>query len=135
MQTTTNWSGFSTLSGPRVTTWLYDGLRGWLTNKLYAGSNGPVYAYTPAGRLQARTWVRTDAYNNPISTTYGYDAAGGLTNIVYSDTTSSVTNRYNRLGQLISVAGNGMVDSLKYNLAEQLLSESFSGVKGLIIRE
>src|SRR6202012_5805167 len=45
MKTMTNWSGFSTLTGARVTTWNYDGQRGWLTSKAYPDSHGPAYTY------------------------------------------------------------------------------------------
>ena len=127
MQTMTNWSSFGSLAGARVTTWIYDGQRGWLNSKTYADGNGPSYTYTAAGRLLSRTWVRTDGSGNPITTTYAYDTAGGLINTLYSDGTPCVTNGYNRLGQLVSVVCNGMTDSLTYNLAGQLLGESISG--------
>jgi RHS repeat-associated protein len=123
----TNWSGFSTGSGPRMTTWIYDGQRGWLTNKVYADGTGPAYSYTPAGRLQSRTWMRSDTNGNPISTAYLYDTAGSLTNIYYSDGTPAVTNSYDRLGRLNSVVCNGMTETLTYNLANELLADSFSG--------
>ncbi len=121
MATMTNWSGFSTLTGARVTTWNYDSQRGWLDSKTYADGHGPSYTYTPAGRLQTRAWVRG------TTTSYAYDNAGVVTNILYSDSTPAVTNVYNRLGQLASVTCNGMTDTLTYNLASQLLTESFSG--------
>src|SRR6185312_11327931 len=55
----TNWSGFSGGTGVRVTTWQYDGYRGFLTNKLYDGSvQGPSYTYKPSGRLWTRLWAR-----------------------------------------------------------------------------
>ena len=43
-------------TGAAVTTWNYDPYQGFLTNKAYADGNGPVYTYTPAGRLLSRTW-------------------------------------------------------------------------------
>jgi RHS repeat-associated protein len=121
MQTMTNWSCFSTLAGARVTTWNYDPYRGWLTSKAYADGQGPSYSYTPAGRLVSRTWARG------VTTAYAYDSAGGLTNIVYSDSTPGVTNSYDCLGRLSSVACGEMTDTLTYNYANQLLSESFTG--------
>jgi RHS repeat-associated protein len=127
MKTMTNWSGFSTLAGARVTTWKYDGYRGWLTNKVYADGQGPSYNYTSAGRLQKRIWARPVG-DQPLATTYGYNSAGSLSNVVYSDgTTPAVTNKYDRLGRLTSVVCKGMTDTLTYNLANQLLGESFSG--------
>jgi hypothetical protein len=62
--------------------------------KVYADTNGTVYAYTPEGRLATRLWARG------ISTTYGYDACcGALTNISYSDDTPSVSFTHDRLGR------------------------------------
>ena len=129
MSTMTAWSGFAagTGTGARVTTWNYDPYRGFLTNKAYADGLGPVYAYTPGGRLASRTWARTDTNNNPIVTTYGYDLTGSLTNIVYTNGTPCVTNSYDRLGRLSTVLQNGMTDTLNYNLAGGLLGETFSG--------
>jgi hypothetical protein len=54
--------------------------------------------------------------------------AGDLTNILYSDSiTPGVTNSYDRIGRLKSVVCNGMTDTLSHNLANELVSESFSG--------
>ena len=126
MQTMTNWSNFSTSAGARVTTWNYDVYRGWLTNKAYADGNGPVYTCTSAGRLSSRTWARTVG-GQPLDTTYTYDNAGSLTNVVYSDSTPSVTNNYDRLGRLTQIGGPSSTESLTYNLANEPLGESFSG--------
>jgi RHS repeat-associated protein len=122
LQTMTNWSNFGGGSiGARVTTWNYNANRGWLTSKAYADGTGPSYTYTSAGRLHTRAWIRG------VTTTYGYDNAGGLTSVSYSDATPSVVNGYDRLGRLNSVACNSMTDTLTYNLANELLGESFSG--------
>ncbi|MGA2854442.1 MAG: hypothetical protein ABSE90_09990, partial [Verrucomicrobiota bacterium] len=129
MKTMTNWSNYSGSQGARVTTWNYDSQRGWLTSKAYPdaatgapGTAGPSYTYTAANRLQTRTWARG------ITTTYKYDNAGGLTNVIYSDlTTPSVTNVYDRLGRLSNVSWTNITDTLSYNLANELLGESFSG--------
>jgi RHS repeat-associated protein len=123
MQTMTNWSGGLGGAGARVTTWNYDIYRGFLTNKVYdGGAAGPSYTYTPAGRLASRIWARG------ITTSYGYDGAGGLTNVSYSDgVTPGVTNNYDRLGRVSTIICNGMTNTLAYNLANQLLNESFSG--------
>ena len=121
MQTMTNWSGGLGGTGARVTTWNYDANRGWLTSKVYADGNGPSYSYTAAGRLASRNWVRG------VTTTFTYDMSGSLTNVSYSDSTPSVTNSYDRLGRLNSVICNGMTDTLTYNLANELLGESFAG--------
>ncbi|MDR3574548.1 MAG: RHS repeat-associated core domain-containing protein [Anaerolineaceae bacterium] len=121
MQKMTNWSDYAAHSGPRVTTWNYDSQRGWLTSKAYDDGHGPSYTYTPAGRLASRTWVRG------VTTSYAYDAAGSLTNILYSDTTPSVTNSYDRLGHLTQQSTKDYQLNSTYNLAGELLAESFSG--------
>lgn len=123
MLTMTNWSNFSVNSGARVTTWNYDANRGWLDGKTYdSGTPGPAYTYTPAGRLASRTWARG------ITTSYAYDNAGSLTNVSYNDgVTPGVTNAYDRLGRLSTATWNGITDTLAYNLANQLLSESYTG--------
>jgi RHS repeat-associated protein len=130
MKTMTNWSNYSSIAGARVTTWNYDSQRGWLTGKIYdGGPPGPSYTYTAAGRLQDRSWVRG------VVTTYKYSVAGDLTNVLYSDSTPAVTNNYDRLGRVSSVLNNGMTDTLAYNLANELLGETFSGgtLNGLAI--
>ncbi len=130
MMTMTNWSSFGTTSGARVTTWKYDGARGWLTNKVYDGSSpGPAYQYTSAGRLYKRTWARG------VTTTYGYDFGGLLNSVTYSDSTPGVTTAYDRLGRKSSITWNAMTDSLTNNLANQLVDESFAGgnLNGLTI--
>jgi RHS repeat-associated protein len=121
VKTMTNWTDFNTLAGARVTTWNYDGQRGWLTNKSYADGHGPSYSYTGAGRLVSRMWVRG------VTTTYQYDAAGSITNINYSDSTPTIATTYDRFGRKKSTVCNGMTDSITYNLANQLLGETFSG--------
>ena len=127
LKTMTNWSDFSGGSGARVTTWKYDAYRGFLTNKVYDGNHaGPSYTYTPAGRLLTRTWART-AGGQPLVTTYGHDNAGGLTSVSYSDGTPGVTYTYDRLGRQSTLVRNGMTDTLTYNLANELWTESFSG--------
>jgi RHS repeat-associated protein len=149
MRTMTNWTNFSTSSGARVTTWNYDQCRGWLTNKDYPdpitgnppatpGTNGPVYSYTPGGRLSSRTWHRLGNGGNPIVTSYTYgfndgvsgDEDGDLVAIGYSNdplNTPSVTYGYDRLGRQnqATVAGASTTTSF-YDLAGELLGESFS---------
>ena len=111
-------------TGTRVTTWNYHPQRGWLTSKTYDNSvAGPSYQYTYAGRLATRTWARG------ITTTYHHDDnAYDLTSISYSDNTAPTVNyTYDRLGRQTNAVWNGITDTLTYNLANELLSESFSG--------
>jgi len=122
MKTMTNWSGFASGSGARVTTWNYDGYRGFLTNKVYDGNTaGPGYAYTAAGRLKTRTWARG------VTTTYGYTTAGDLQTASYSDSTPGLTNGYDRRGRQTTATNGIVVCTLAYNDAGQLLGESYSG--------
>lgn len=132
MTSMTNWSGFAGGAGARVTTWNYNAYRGWPDSKQYADGQGPSYAYTPAGRLQTRTWARTVG-GQPLTTTYSYDNSGAVTNITYSDSTPGITNTYDRLGRQATVVQDGMTSTFAYNTASEPLSESFSGgIKGSV---
>ena len=111
----------ATSGGSRVTTWFFDAYRGFLTNKVYAGSNGPSYSYTAAGRLASRLWARG------TNTTYYYNTAGELGTNVYSDGTPGVTNAYDRLGRKSSVVCGATTTSFVYDLANDVLSESYTG--------
>jgi len=121
MQTMTTWTNFGNGTGASVTTWNYDAYRGWLSSKTYNDGTGPFYTYTAGGQLKTRTWARG------VTTTYTYDQAGRLATIVYSDSTPAVTNAYDKLGRMIAVTNNSMVDIFTYNLAGQVLTESYSG--------
>jgi RHS repeat-associated protein len=121
MKTMTTWTNFAAATGAATTTWNYDPLRGFMTNKAYADGRGPIYSYTPAGRLRTRTWARG------IMAIYSYDNAGELSTINYSDTTPAVTKSYDRLGRLVAVISGSMTDRMAYNDADQLLGETYSG--------
>lgn len=122
MKTMKTWQNFAGNNGVATTIWTYSGQRGFLTVKTNGdGSPGISYSYTPAGRLQTRTWARG------IVTTYGYDAGGSLTNISYSDSTPAVAYAFDRMGRQSTIVCNGMTDTLTYNLANQVLGESYSG--------
>ena len=121
MKTMTNWSGFASGAGARVTTWNYDGQRGFLTNKVYADGKGTSYGYTAAGRLQNRLWARG------TNTVYSYNAAGDLSSVKYSDATAGMTNGYDRLGRQVTVTNGATVCVENYNDAGELLTESYNG--------
>ncbi|NWK55087.1 RHS repeat-associated core domain-containing protein [Verrucomicrobiaceae bacterium N1E253] len=90
------------------TEWVYDPLRGWLSEKNYDGESSPGdgaaqqggaqanstadYTYTAAGRLKTRTWERG------VTTTYTYDA-GMLAKTDYSDSTPDVEQVYDHFGR------------------------------------
>jgi RHS repeat-associated protein len=116
----TNWSGFPN-GGARVTTWNYSPYRGWLDNKRHPDSQGPSYTYTAAGRLNTRTWARA------VTTTYGYDYAGALSTINYSDSTPAVSYTRDRLGRPRTVLWSGITATFTNNLAGELMGEIYSG--------
>jgi len=119
LKSMTNWASFVGGTGARATLWNYNAYRGWLDNKRYADNTGPAYAYTGAGRLKTRTWARG------ITTSYGYNSAGGLVWTDYSDGTADVTNGYDRRGRLIATTNGTVACNLAYDDANQLLSENF----------
>jgi YD repeat-containing protein len=86
-----------------------------------ATTNGSVYGYTDAGRLQSRLWQRG------ITTTYSYNTAGDLWKVNYSDNTPALTNNYDRRGRLSSVLQTNRTVSWTYNDADRPLTESISG--------
>jgi RHS repeat-associated protein len=115
----TNWTVFPS-TGERVTTWNYDGYRGFLTNKVYAGETDTTadYEYTSAGRLWKRHWERG------VSTTNSYNFAGDLQTVDYSDSTADISFGYDRRGRQTGVTNGTAVTSLNYNDAGQLLTET-----------
>jgi RHS repeat-associated protein len=129
MTTMTNWSDFAANSGQRVTTWVFDPYRGFLTNKTDAANQAVSYTFTGAGRLASRLWARG------TNTTYLYNTAGDLGTNFYSDGTPGVTNAYNRLGQKTNVMHGATSTSFVYDLANDMLSESNSGgvLNGLMV--
>jgi hypothetical protein len=100
-----------------VTTWKYDGYRGFMTNKLYHGTNGPIYSYTKAGRLASRVWARD------LTATYAYDDAGDLQSVDYSDATPDVTYAYDRRGRPAQITG-ATTNDFAYTAAGLLLAEN-----------
>ena len=121
MQTMTTWTNFATSSGAAVTTWNYDGYRGFLTSKAYADGTGPNYSYTAAGRLSTRTWVRG------TNTVYVYTSAGDLSAVSYSDSTPGMIYGYDRLGRQIVVTNGTTVCNWTYNDAGEPLTEAYTG--------
>jgi YD repeat-containing protein len=120
MRTMTNWSAFPS-GGARVTTWSYDPYRGFLIAKTDASNNAVSYSYTPAGRLASRTWARG------TNAAYVYNTAGALYTVSYSDGTAGLTNSYDRLGRISSVVCGATTTSFAYDLANDVLSESYLG--------
>jgi RHS repeat-associated protein len=125
MKTLTTWQNFAADTGKSVTTWNYNAQRGWLDNKRYADSTGPGYTYKPSGRLFTRTWARG------VSTTYGYNNAGDVSGLTYSDTTTNVTFGYDRLGRPKTRTDAAGVCNWTYHASGQLQDELY--VSGLLI--
>ncbi|HEX3718794.1 MAG TPA: type IV secretion protein Rhs, partial [Verrucomicrobiae bacterium] len=86
-----------------------------------AASHSVSYTYTPGGRLASRTWARG------TNATYAYNTAGSVASVVYSDSTPGLTNTYDRFGRKVSVLCGATTTSFAYNLANEVLSESYSG--------
>ncbi len=98
-QPTLDSNGVPTNAGGSLTTWTYSPTRGFLTRKEYHDGNGTDYTYTPAGRLQTRTWARG------VVTTYGYDR-GLLETVSYTNdpaNTPGVVYDYDVFGRVQTV--------------------------------
>ena len=105
-----------------LTQWKYDNPTGLLTNKLYADCHGPSYTYTPDGKLASRLWARG------ILTSYAYDMAGFLSDVIYSDSTPSIVSAYDRLGHLISAMNSVSTNVYSYSSGTlDLTSETQNG--------
>ena len=100
------------------TRWLYDAATGLLTNKVYADGKGPAYTYTSDGKLLTRTWARG------IVTTYGYDVAGQLETVSYSDNTPGTAFSYDRIGHQTTITDGTGSRIFTYNDALQLAAET-----------
>jgi RHS repeat-associated protein len=132
MRTMKTWQKFAADSGAATTRWNYDLYRGWLASKDYPdastgqppvqeGTGGPTYTYTGAGRASTRVWKRG------ITTTYGYNNAGDLATISYSDSTPRTTYGYDRQGRRTQAVRNGITTAIIFNGAAQPLTESYTG--------
>jgi RHS repeat-associated protein len=104
--TVTNSSLFLPNSSVDVTRWLYDGATGLLTNKVFADGLGPIYTYTPDGKLSSRLWTRG------VLTVYAYDAAGSLVSVAYSGDTPGTTYSVDRLGNTVSITDASGIHAL-----------------------
>lgn len=128
MGTMTTWRSFSAGQGqtPATTLWTYDQYSGLLKTKSYAGSAGPTFKYTAAGRLKERHWVRTIS-SVPVKSFYTYTDAGDLDTVTYNDSvTPSVDQNYDRAGRLKTVTHDGTI-TLNYKNVGALESEVYAG--------
>ncbi len=109
----------TTASG--TTTWAYDPVTGLLASKTDADEKAVEWSYTLAGRVDTRTGARN------LVTDYGYDDAGRLDSINYSDSTPDVGILYdqrNRPSQITDAAGTRVP---QYSAAGQFEGETITG--------
>jgi YD repeat-containing protein len=121
MKTMKTWQNFATGSGAATTTWNYDDERGFLELKTYQGGVTVNYTNSLAGRLTDRRWARG------VVTSYGYNNAGDVETINYSDSTPDVSYTHDRRGRKVTVAqSGGSASTLTYNDGGQLIVEIFT---------
>ncbi|MDQ0287997.1 RHS repeat domain-containing protein [Oligosphaera ethanolica] len=109
---------------------------GWMMNApkrrytlRFADGHGPTYTYTLDGKLATRTWARTDANANPLTTTYSYDSATGeLISIDYADNTPDISYTYTRTGQPATVTDVVGTRTFAYDAQLQDVSETIVGL-------
>lgn len=110
------------------TKWHYEPASGVLARKEYADGKGPGYTYTAAGRLLTRTWARR-VNGAPLVTTYGYNNAGAVSNVDYSDSTPDVAIIHDRLGRLKSMTDGTGTTQYAYRVSDlQLERETLNGL-------
>jgi RHS repeat-associated protein len=94
-----------------TTTWVYNPTTGFLDHKTDAAQKQTAYTFTDAGRVETRQWARG------ILTTYGYDNAGRLASLDYSDGTPHVgilydqRNRHNQIRDPASIRVPSFTDA------------------------
>lgn len=104
-----------------TTTWAYDPAAGFLLSKTDADQKAVHWTHTLAGRPDTRTNARG------LVTDYGFDNAGRLTSINYSDSTPDVGLLYdqrNRPSQITDAAGTRIP---QYSAAGQLTNVTLTG--------
>jgi RHS repeat-associated protein len=116
-KTMKTWKSFANNTGTATTTWHYNDL-GQMTNKVYDDANGPLFFYSPAGRLERRKWARD------VWTTNRYDTAGVLTNTLYSDGTANVIHNLDRQGRRTNIVDGAGTRYLTYSDSGLLLLET-----------
>ncbi|MGV3658631.1 MAG: RHS repeat-associated core domain-containing protein [Prosthecobacter sp.] len=119
----------TTTSDGNVTTWTYDDATGVLVSKTDNAGKGVGITYTPAtGRVWKRTLARKTAANADIIITNGYDDAGRLTSVSYSDGTPSVAHTYHADGQLATTTDAAGLHTYSYDASSgQRSGETITG--------
>lgn len=107
----------------------FDAATGLLEQKVYADSEGPIYTYTPDGRIKTREWARYLDPNTmtPVTTTYEYNGPGGrLSGINYNDpNTPDIAYTYTRFGGLDEVTDAVGTRTFAYDDALSVMTETF----------
>lgn len=153
LKTMKTWTNFTANTGSAVTTWIYDGYRGFLKEKVDADAStgaagsagtGVAYTYTSGGRLKTKKSARMGSNGTqPITTTYLYGFEdttpvaqeavkkhGDLVMVSHSNdpqATPDTKLRYDRRGRNVTVIRNGITTTRSYNDANELLGESHAG--------
>ncbi len=106
---------------PDYTVWDYHAATGLLSAKRYADSSATSFTYNDLGQVAVRTWARG------VTATYGYNAAGDLTSIDYSDSTPDVTYTPDRAGRRVGIGDAAGTHALSYLADGTLSGDSVSG--------
>ncbi|OGV33631.1 MAG: hypothetical protein A2020_11095 [Lentisphaerae bacterium GWF2_45_14] len=121
LMTYKSFSPYLPAQGQAVTTWNYEPQRGFLSSKIYDDGKSVSYTYNYDGSLATRVWARG------ITTTYGYDNAGALSGVTYSNSTPSVSYTRDRLGRPVSITDAAGSHTQTYNADGSLASEGTVG--------
>lgn len=122
IKTLTTWKNFAGNTGSAVTTWNYDGARGFVSGKRYADNSGSDTTYTPAGRLLSRRSAGGVAAN------YTYNAGGDIVQVSYSNGDSTVASTYDRLGRIATRSDSAGLCRYTYaGVTAAAATESYTG--------
>jgi len=113
----TGWSSSTWPASPGTadtTEWVYHEASGLPTSKKDAAGKSVAYTYSSGGKLDSRTWSRTNGTNSLI-TSYSYNSAGDLSAIDYSDSTPDVSFAYDRLGRQKTADSSVSAHTFAYN--------------------
>ena len=104
-----------------TTTWVYNPATGFLDHKTDAAQKQTAYTFTDAGRVETRTWARG------TGTTYGYDNAGRLASIDYSDGTPHVGILYDQRNRPNQIRDPASIRVPSFTDAGQPAGETITG--------
>jgi RHS repeat-associated protein len=109
-------------SNLNTTTWEREWYSGLVQYKRDSGGLDIAYGYDEYGLLRTRIWTRG------TTTTYGYNKAGEVNSISYSDGTPGASNmNYDRAGRLTSVTDASGTRSITYSDYGERAVETYTG--------